>query len=204
MGGDLERFQGNTKKGVALASASLVLALAAGGAQAQSAWKPERPVELIATNAPGGGSDRILRIMVKILQERRYVPTPVAVVAEAVAAILGGVNSRFYWNIVQEGLSPRAGVFREEYHDTGVLSMFALGVLFVAYTVQSCRVYWMRLRRDEPWLIGLGSFAGVAGYLAAAAFNDSVVSVAPVFWVMLGMGMSTLARSTSSDPGLRV
>jgi O-antigen ligase len=88
--------------------------------------------------------------------------------------------------------------------NTGVLSMFALGVLFVAYTVQSCRVYWMRLRRDEPWLIGLGSFAGVAGYLAAAAFNDSVVSVAPVFWVMLGMGMSTLARSTSSDPGLRV
>jgi putative tricarboxylic transport membrane protein len=58
----------------------LVLALAAGGAQAQAGWKPDRPVELIATNAPGGGSDRILRIMIKILQERRYVPTPVTVV----------------------------------------------------------------------------------------------------------------------------
>jgi len=43
-------------------------------------WKPDKPVELIATNAPGGGSDRILRIMTKILQERRYVPVPVAVV----------------------------------------------------------------------------------------------------------------------------
>ncbi|MGH8699885.1 MAG: tripartite tricarboxylate transporter substrate binding protein [Burkholderiales bacterium] len=59
---------------------ALAVALAAAGARAQSAWKPERPVELIATNAPGGGSDRILRIMIKILQERRYVPTPVAVV----------------------------------------------------------------------------------------------------------------------------
>jgi putative tricarboxylic transport membrane protein len=60
-----------------------LLALCAGlacGAQAQTAWKPDRPVELIATNAPGGGSDRILRIMIKVLQERSYVPTPVSVV----------------------------------------------------------------------------------------------------------------------------
>jgi len=61
-------------------SIALAATLAAGGAHAQAAWKPERPVELIATNAPGGGSDRILRIMIKVLQERRYVPTPVAVV----------------------------------------------------------------------------------------------------------------------------
>jgi putative tricarboxylic transport membrane protein len=59
---------------------ALALALAAGCVHAQPEWKPDRPVELIATNAPGGGSDRILRIMIKILQERRYVATPVAVV----------------------------------------------------------------------------------------------------------------------------
>ena len=53
--------------------------ICAGSAAAQE-WKPDKPVELIATNAPGGGSDRILRIMIKILQERRYVPTPVSVV----------------------------------------------------------------------------------------------------------------------------
>jgi putative tricarboxylic transport membrane protein len=59
---------------------ALAAALATGGVQAQPAWKPERPVELIATNAPGGGSDRILRIMIKVLQERGYVPTPISVV----------------------------------------------------------------------------------------------------------------------------
>jgi putative tricarboxylic transport membrane protein len=52
----------------------------AGGAQAQSAWKPDKPVELIAMNAPGGGSDRILRIMAKILQEGRHVGVPLNVV----------------------------------------------------------------------------------------------------------------------------
>ncbi|HSW45293.1 MAG TPA: pitrilysin family protein [Phycisphaerae bacterium] len=46
--------------------------------------------------------------------------------AEALAAILGGQNSRFYWNIVQQGLSPRAGVFREEYHDFGLITLYAL------------------------------------------------------------------------------
>lgn len=54
--------------------------LAAGGAQAQPDWRPQRPVELIAMNAPGGGSDRVLRIMARILQEGRYVETPVNVV----------------------------------------------------------------------------------------------------------------------------
>ncbi len=60
-------------------AAGAVLAAVAVGAPAQE-WKPDKPVELIATNAPGGGSDRILRITIKILQDRRYVPTPVSVV----------------------------------------------------------------------------------------------------------------------------
>lgn len=59
--------------------AVVLVALVVPGAAAQE-WKPERPVELIATNAPGGGSDRIGRIMIKILQEGRYVPTPVNLV----------------------------------------------------------------------------------------------------------------------------
>jgi putative tricarboxylic transport membrane protein len=63
----------------ALAASIALAALSAGsGATWAQAWKPDKPVELIATNAPGGGADRILRIMVKILGN--YVPTPVNVV----------------------------------------------------------------------------------------------------------------------------
>jgi predicted Zn-dependent peptidase len=46
--------------------------------------------------------------------------------AEAAASILGGANSRFYWNIVQEGLCARAGVMRDEYADCGVVIMYGL------------------------------------------------------------------------------
>ena len=72
----------STRTRLPVLAASVALAALptlAGTAWAQE-WKPERPVELIATNAPGGGSDRILRLMIKVLQEKRYVPVPVNVV----------------------------------------------------------------------------------------------------------------------------
>ncbi len=61
------------------ALAAVPFVLTTGNVLAQE-WKPDKPVEIIATNAPGGGSDRIGRILIKILQEKRYVATPVNLV----------------------------------------------------------------------------------------------------------------------------
>lgn len=58
---------------------AVAASVAVSGAQAQ-AWKPQKPVELIAMNAPGGGSDRTLRIMAKIFQESRLVGVAMNVV----------------------------------------------------------------------------------------------------------------------------
>src|SRR5690349_12586677 len=60
-----------------LAALTLVVPMSAFGA---TAWKPEKPVEIIATNAPGGGSDRIIRIMSNVLQERKQLSVPVSIV----------------------------------------------------------------------------------------------------------------------------
>ncbi len=60
--------------GVALAAAIGTTAAAA------QEWKPTKPVEVVATNAPGGGSDRIGRMMIKIMQEKKLVPTQVNLV----------------------------------------------------------------------------------------------------------------------------
>jgi len=51
-------------------------------------WKPARPVELIVGSTPGGGNDRIVRAVQKILQERKIVEVPVTVVNKA-----GGAGS---------------------------------------------------------------------------------------------------------------
>ncbi|HUP93739.1 MAG TPA: tripartite tricarboxylate transporter substrate binding protein [Burkholderiales bacterium] len=64
-------------------------------AHAATAWKPEKAVEVIATNAPGGGSDRILRIMATVLQERRQLSVPVNVVNKPGA---GGTVAYAYLN----------------------------------------------------------------------------------------------------------
>ena len=61
-----------------LAAGVLPVILAASAAAQE--WKPDRPVEIVATNAPGGGSDRIGRMIIKILQERKLVATPVNLV----------------------------------------------------------------------------------------------------------------------------
>jgi len=77
---------------------------------------------------------------------------------------------------------------------TGVLSVIALILLFLSFVRSASQVYWSQFRREEGWFIGLGCFAGVVGFLCAGTFNDSVVSVAPVFWIMLGTGMRANAR----------
>lgn len=49
-------------------------------AAAPGAWRPDRAVEAIATNAPGGGGDRVLRIMANVMQELRALEVPLNVV----------------------------------------------------------------------------------------------------------------------------
>ena len=46
--------------------------------------------------------------------------------AAVMAAILGGDNSRFYWNIVQKGLAPRAGAFYLDYTDCGAMILYGV------------------------------------------------------------------------------
>ena len=74
--------------------------------------------------------------------------------------------------------------------NTGLLSLLALLILFGMYWVDSLRIYFRQEFHSMAAKTGVGFWAGVTGYLGAAFFNDSVVSVAPVFWVMLGLGIA--------------
>lgn len=72
---------------------------------------------------------------------------------------------------------------------TGLVSLLALVVLFITY----CILWFRHIRTlDEDdiqrWM-SIGIFAAICGYLIAGIFNDSVVSVAPVFWVLWGLGI---------------
>lgn len=62
-----------------LALAAFAGLLVAPHAWAQSAWRPEKQVEVIVPTAPGGGNDTFARLMQKVLQEQKLVATPVLV-----------------------------------------------------------------------------------------------------------------------------
>ena len=57
--------------------AALTLVPAAGPAQT---WKPDKPVDVVVGTSPGGPQDRTGRLIQRILQEQKLVPTPVNVV----------------------------------------------------------------------------------------------------------------------------
>ena len=70
-----------------LARRMAVLVLLAAGAgdpaQGQPSWRPEKPVEIILPTAAGGANDNVARLIQKILQDQKLVPTPVLVMNKA-------------------------------------------------------------------------------------------------------------------------
>ncbi len=57
----------------------LLASIAATAAWGQSPWRPDKPVEIVLPTAPGGGNDTVARLMQKMLQDSKAVPTPINV-----------------------------------------------------------------------------------------------------------------------------
>lgn len=75
---------------------SVAVLAAPAAALAQGAWKPDRPIELISGSAAGNSVDIMLRTIAKILQEKRFVESPVNVMNRP-----GGGNT-VAWNYLNQ------------------------------------------------------------------------------------------------------
>lgn len=75
---------------------------------------------------------------------------------------------------------------------TGGISVIALLTLFFIYLVQSFRLYFKNEfgANDFASFAGAGIFFGIFGFLFAALVDDSTVSVMPMFYTLLGTGIS--------------
>ena len=74
--------------------------------------------------------------------------------------------------------------------NTGVVSLIAVLALFAMYLFTCFKLYIRREFSNIYEVVGVVTFCAVCGYLTTAFFNDSLVSVAPVFWILLGLGIS--------------
>lgn len=72
----------------------------------------------------------------------------------------------------------------------GVIALLAFLGIILIYIVDSIKLYALKSKFTENEIMGISVFLAVIGYLFAGIFNDSVISVAPIFWVVLGVGVA--------------
>jgi O-antigen ligase len=72
----------------------------------------------------------------------------------------------------------------------GVIALLAFLTIMIIYIVDSLKLYAFKKDYNKNQILGASTCLGVIGYLFAGFFNDSVVSVAPVFWIVLGVGVA--------------
>lgn len=73
---------------------------------------------------------------------------------------------------------------------TGIISLIAFLSIIALYLYSSIKLYKDCNVESFYTAAGISIFIAVCSYLIAGLANDSVVSVAPVFWALLGIGIS--------------
>ena len=75
--------------------------------------------------------------------------------------------------------------------NTGVISLLAIIAVAGIYLIQSLNLLIKKIEHTYLHYMGIGVFSGVfALFLAAGMFNDQRTSLAPLFYVLLGLGFA--------------
>lgn len=73
---------------------------------------------------------------------------------------------------------------------TGVLSLLAFLAFYFMYFVSSAKLYWKIGFKSYLSQIGIGILAGTVGYMVAGTINDSTITVAPIYFALVGIGLA--------------
>lgn len=103
---------------------------------------------------------------------------------------IGKVNSYGVTNIIVD--KPH-NIYYQIALNTGLLSLIAMIAFWLVYIISSLRLYWKDPLNDFIPILGVALFLGICGYLGAGLFNDTSVSVSPIYWGMISMGYATNA-----------
>jgi putative tricarboxylic transport membrane protein len=160
---------------------ALLLAGIAAGAAAQQGWSPQRNVELVVPNPPGGSNDKTARTIERVWITNKVIPTTLSIVNRS-----GGGGSIAYTYITQQAGNPHYLVVSSPAlltnHITGASTlhhsdMSAVASLFNDYTVyvvsagsdiKTGKDLAARLRKDPRSVtIGFSPLPGSHNHIAA-------------------------------------
>lgn len=74
--------------------------------------------------------------------------------------------------------------------NTGVISLLFISLFFLKYLFNSFILYIKGNYSTFEHYLGVGVMSSVFAYLVTGMFNDQIISVAPLFYVMLGFGLA--------------
>ena len=74
--------------------------------------------------------------------------------------------------------------------NNGGVAFIGFMLLIVTYLIQGFRLYTFKGIYNHKEVVGASIMLAIIGYLGAGFFNDSVVPVAPIFWILLGTGIA--------------
>lgn len=73
----------------------------------------------------------------------------------------------------------------------GVIALVGFIAMLLIYIIDSIKLYALKNNfKDRNQALGAITCLGIMGYLFAGIFNDSVVGVAPIFWIIFGVGIA--------------
>lgn len=92
-------------------------------------------------------------------------------------------------------------LYLQQLFSHGLIAFIAMMFIFIWYLVDCFRLYSLRKEYRMEQIYGASVMLAVVGYLTAGFFNDSCVSVAPVFWILLGVGFALNTINRRMDRG---
>ena len=95
-------------------------------------------------------------------------------------------------------------LYLQIFFNNGLIALIAFLAICVFYLVDCFRLYALKKKYRIEQIYGISIMLAVVGYLAAGMFNDSVVAVAPVFWILLGVGAALNTINRRMDKNIAV
>lgn len=82
---------------------------------------------------------------------------------------------------------------------TGVLSLICFLVFYLWYFISGLRLYFRQRFDSLLTVTGFSIMIGTMGYMISGLANDSTITVAPLYWAMLGIGIGINHRIRSAQ-----
>ncbi|MBE5950837.1 MAG: O-antigen ligase family protein [Lachnospiraceae bacterium] len=74
--------------------------------------------------------------------------------------------------------------------EVGVIGLLAMIVFWAVYLLESVKLYFKSTFATWTERIGFGCFLAVFVYLVCGLSNDSMITIAPTFWCIMGVGLA--------------